>query len=27
MTGSAISFSWFIRQKDYEGEPVLRWFN
>jgi hypothetical protein len=27
MTGSAMSFCWYVWQRGWEGEPALRWFN
>lgn len=26
-SNGAISFSWFVWEKDYKGEPKVRWFN
>lgn len=25
--GSAVAYAWFIWEKGYKGEPVVRWFN
>jgi len=27
MTGSAVSYAWFVWQKGFNGETVLKWFN
>ena len=26
-TGTAIAYAWFVWEKGYKGEPVVRWFN
>ena len=26
-TGTAIAYGWFVWEKGYKGEPVVRWFN
>lgn len=26
-TGKAMSFAWFIWEKGYEGDTILKWFN
>ena len=26
-TASAVCFAWFIWQKDYKGDTIIKWFN
>ena len=27
MTGSAASYAWYVWEKGYKGDPIIKWFN